>query len=206
MITGNIINMLGIEKAFSDFVKRVSEKENEKQLSAVRGFQYGGGSIGYANGGRIGYESGGVGLPPVENSQPMDADPAGFSFDVNASGKTINPQLNYTGNNFGGNLSAAISPFRDEQRTYSGGAYFGPEDNRYTLGFNTAPSVGARQMTIGRQSPYGELSLGASKDPIGRNLTVNYNHRFADGGRVSYSNGGEVNPQGVETLFKKRYK
>jgi hypothetical protein len=61
--------MAGIEQAFKDFVKRVSEKENQEQVSGERGFQYGGGAIGYADGGRINYAGGGSGLPPVEEDQ-----------------------------------------------------------------------------------------------------------------------------------------
>ena len=38
--------MSGIEQAFKDFVKRVSEKENQEQVSEERGYQYGGGGPG----------------------------------------------------------------------------------------------------------------------------------------------------------------
>jgi len=61
-ITGNIINMAGIEQAFKDFVKRVSEKENQEQVSEERGYQYGGGAIGYSDGG----------YPPVEDPYLAD--------------------------------------------------------------------------------------------------------------------------------------
>ena len=43
--------MAGIEEAFKNFVNRVSQKEQREDKSAERGFQYGGGAIGYANGG-----------------------------------------------------------------------------------------------------------------------------------------------------------
>ena len=49
--------MSGIEQAFKDFVKRVSEQENHEQKSEERGFQYGGGAIGYSEGG----------FPPIED-------------------------------------------------------------------------------------------------------------------------------------------
>jgi hypothetical protein len=150
----------------------------------------------YARGGRVGYGSGGVGLPPVEISN--DLVPAGFSFDVNSEGRGIRPNLNYTDNNFNGNLSTIIDPSnRDMPRTYSGNIQYGPQDNRYTLGVNVTPRADARDVRAGYESKYGNISLGASRDPSGTNLTLGYNHSFA--------NGGHVNPQGVETLFKRRY-
>jgi hypothetical protein len=216
--------MVGIEKAFNDFVKRVSEKENHEQKNAERGFQYGGGAIGYADGGRVRYSSG-SGYPPVEDNQSVEFGqslptiPTGFNFTINPpalptpqpnqepiSGNfrdlksmmsNINPQLSYTGDNFGANVAANINTFTKAPIVYSADAHFGPEQDRYNLGFNIVPNVGAKQISLARQSPYGELSLGASRDPMGRRLTVNYNHSFA--------NGGHVNPQGVETLFKRRY-
>jgi hypothetical protein len=63
--------MAGIEQAFKDFVKRVSEKENQDQVSGERGYQYGGGAIGYNHGGRINYSSG-SGYPPVEMPNPYE--------------------------------------------------------------------------------------------------------------------------------------
>lgn len=216
--------MFGIEKVFNDFVKRVSEKENKEKINEARGFQYGGGAIGYANGGRVRYSSGG-GYPPVEESQSTDfgqniqTPETGFNFTMNPpslpipqpnqepiSGNlrdfrnmmsNINPQLNYVGDNFGASVAANINPIMRSPISYSAGTYFGPEQSRYNLGFNIAPDVGARQISMGRQSPYGDLSLGAFRDPMGRRLTLNYNHSFA--------NGGFADQNGIETLFKRRY-
>jgi len=213
--------MSGIEKAFKDFVKRVSEKEDHEQKSAERGFQYGGGAIGYADGGRINYAGGGSGLPPVEEdqtdeligttTQPIQT---GFNFGmnrpmifqekqtpvsggikdlrnyINSTMGNFNPYLGYTGDNFGGNVSAIINPATNAPKTYSAGAFYGPEQDRYILELNKTPTVGAKQIMAGYESPYGNFSLGASRDPMmGKNYTANYNYRFADGGRAGYANG-----------------
>ena len=233
--------MSGIEQAFKDFVKRVSEQENHEQKSEERGFQYGGGAIGYADGGRINYAGGGSGLPPVEKDQAeqlfgqnIQTPPTGFNFQMNPpalptveSGQepismgnfrdfktmmsNINPQLSYVGDNFGGNVSANMNPFINSPKSYSTNAYYGPEQNRLNLGITTIPTAGAKQLSAGYESPYGNFSLGASKDPMGRNYSANYNINFAEGGKVDTDLTRTIppdrgpNPQGVETLFKRRY-
>jgi hypothetical protein len=208
--------MAGIEQAFKDFVKRVSEKENQEQVSGERGFQYGGGAIGYADGGRINYAGGGSGLPPVEEDQSeqlfgqnIQTPPTGFNFAVNrpmpvyqegqpeisggirdlrnyvnSTMGNINPQLNYTDNNFGGNVSAMMNPFTNMPKSYSADAYYGPEQGRFNLGFTTVPTADARQIRAGYEGPYGNISLGASRDPSGNNYMLNYSNSFADGGDV----------------------
>jgi len=141
-----------------------------------------GGIASFAKGGRVRYENGGVGLPPVETNS---MNPAGFSFDVSGSGRSINPRLNYTEDNYGGSLSAIVDPFnRENPRTYSGNIYFGPEDQRYTLGINTTPRADAKDVRAGYESKYGNISFGASKDPMNKNVMLNYSNSFADGGNV----------------------
>ena len=215
--------MAGIEQAFKDFVKRVSEKENQEQVSGERGFQYGGGAIGYADGGRINYAGGGSGLPPVEEDQSeqlfgqnIQTPPTGFNFAVNRpmpvyqegqpeiSGGirdlrnyvntnmgNVNPQLNYVGDNFGGNVSAMMNPFTNMPKSYSADAYYGPEQGRFNLGFTTVPTADARQLRAGYEGPYGNISLGASRDPSGNNYMLNYSNSFADGGRAGYADGNK---------------
>jgi hypothetical protein len=205
--------MSGIEKAFKDFVKRVSEKEDHEQKSAERGFQYGGGAIGYADGGRIEYSSG-SGLPPIEEDQAeqlfgqnIQTPPTGFNFQMNppalptvepgqepiAMGNfrnfktmmsNVNPQLGYVGDNFGGNVSAMMNPFINSPKSYSANAYYGPEQNRYNLGITTIPTAGVKQLSAGYESPYGNFNLGASRDRMGKNYNASYNLNFADGGRA----------------------
>jgi hypothetical protein len=232
--------MSGIEKAFKDFVKRVSEKEDHEQKSSERGFQYGGGAIGYADGGRIGYSSG-SGLPPVEEDQTeqlfgqnIQTPQTGFNFQMNPPAlpvvkpgqepitgnfrdfrnmmSNINPQLGYVNPNYGANVSMMMNPLTNAPKSYSAGAYYGPEQDRYNLGITTIPTMGAKQIMAGYESPYGNISLGASRDPMmGRNFTANYNYSFADGGHVKTHLTTTVPPakgpmsQGVETLFKRRY-
>lgn len=58
--------MAGIEEAFKNFVNRVSQKEQREDKSAERGFQYGGGAIGYANGGYPPVEQDSIYLPQSE--------------------------------------------------------------------------------------------------------------------------------------------
>ena len=208
--------MAGIEQAFKDFVKRVSEKENQEQVSGERGFQYGGGAIGYADGGRINYAGGGSGLPPVEEDQSeqlfgqnIQTVPTGFNFAVNrpmpvyqegqpnisgglrdlrnyvnSTMGNVNPQLSYTDNNFGGNVSAMMNPFTNMPKSYSADAYYGPEQGRFNVGFTKVPTEDARQIRAGYEGPYGNISLGASRDPSGNNYMLNYSNSFADGGDV----------------------
>ena len=234
--------MSGIEQAFKDFVKRVSEQENHEQKSEERGFQYGGGAIGYADGGRINYAGGGSGLPPVEEDQAeqllgqnTETIPTRFNFGINKpsiyeEGQTptsggikdlkkftgsmmgnFNPFVSYMGNNSGANISAMINPAINSPTRYMAHAYSGPEQDRYHLNLNTVPSEKSKQMMIGYESPYGNFSLGAYRDPMGRNYGANYNINFADGGEVNTHLTRTVapdsgpNPQGVETLFKRRY-
>jgi len=194
--------MAGIEQAFKDFVKRVSEKENQEQVSGERGFQYGGGAIGFSGGG----------YPPVEEDnqsveygQDIRTVPTGFNFGFNRtvpvyqegqpqiSGglrdlrnmmSNMNPQLSYTDTNFGGNVSAMMNPFTNMPKSYSADAYYGPEQGRFNLGFTTVPTADARQIRAGYEGPYGNISLGASRDPSGNNYMLNYSNSFADGGDV----------------------
>jgi hypothetical protein len=194
--------MAGIEQAFKDFVKRVSEKENQEQVSGERGFQYGGGAIGFSGGG----------YPPVEEDnqsveygQDIRTVPTGFNFGFNRtvpvyqegqpqiSGglrdlrnmmSNMNPQLSYTDTNFGGNVSAMMNPFTNMPKSYSADAYYGPEQGRFNLGFTTVPTADARQLRAGYEGPYGNISLGASRDPSGNNYMLNYSNSFADGGDV----------------------
>jgi hypothetical protein len=241
--------MSGIEQAFKDFVKRVSEKENQEQVSEERGYQYGGGAIGYNNGGRINYSSG-SGYPPVEEDnqsvefgQNIQTPQTGFNFQmnpptppviqqgqepisggirdlrnyVNSTMGNINPQLSYTDNNFGGNISAMANPFTNMPKSYSADAYYGPEQNRFNVGFTKVPTEDARQIRAGYEGPYGNISLGASKGPMGNDYRLNYSHSYADGGYISQGEPVDTdltrtippdrgpNPQGVETLFKRRY-
>jgi len=188
--------MSGIEQAFKDFVKRVSEQENQEQKSGERGFQYGGGAIGYADGGRINYAGGGSGLPPVEEDQAeqlfgqnIQTPPTGFNFQMNPPNlptvepgqepisignfrnfktmmSNINPQLGYVGDNFGGNVSANMNPFINSPKSYSANAYYGPEQNRLNLGITTIPTAGIKQLSAGYEGPYGNFSLDASRDPM----------------------------------------
>jgi hypothetical protein len=234
--------MSGIEQAFKDFVKRVSEQENQEQKSGERGFQYGGGAIGYADGGRINYAGGGSGLPPVEEDQSEqllgqspEIIPTRFNFGINKpsiyeEGQTptsggikdlkkftgsmmgnFNPFVSYMGNNSGANISAMINPAINSPTRYMAHAYSGPEQDRYHLNLSTAPSEKSKQMSVGYESPYGNFSLGASRDSMGRNYGANYNLNFADGGEVNTHLTRTIppdsgpNPQGVETLFKRRY-
>ena len=227
--------MAGIEEAFKNFVNRVSQKEQREDRIGERGYQYGGGAIGFSGGG----------YPPVEEDnqsveygQDIRTIPTGFSFNVNTplpiyeegqpsiSGNfrdlrsmmsNINPQLGYTGIDYGANVSAMVNPYTNAPKSYSANAYYGPEQDRYTLGLQTIPTVGAKQIMAGYESPYGNFSLGASRDPMGRNITANYNYKFADGGYISKGEPVDTdltrtippdrgpNPQGVETLFKRRY-
>jgi len=169
-----------------------------------------GGIAGYSSGGRVKYESGGIGLPPVEASS---MNPAGFSYDINTMGRSLKPTINYNDdfNNFGGSLSTTISPFKDEPGTYSGNIYYGPEEKRFTLGFNNIPKFGEKQITGGYQSPYGNFNIGLSRNPYGNQYTANYGINFANGGHVNTHLTTTIppvrgpNPQGVETLFKRRY-
>ena len=164
--------MSGIEQAFKDFVKRVSEQENHEQKSEERGFQYGGGAIGYADGGRINYASGGSGYPPVEISNPYK------------------PQ-----NEFGDKQTG-------EKRI--------PIMQGIMQGHNYQNTMPIYQM----QEPY----------PNYQNIPNQYNQNqpyyqqgLADGGYISQGEPVDTNltrtippdrgpnPQGVETLFKRRY-
>ena len=227
--------MAGIEEAFKNFVNRVSQKEQREEKSAERGYQYGGGAIGFSGGG----------YPPVEEDnqsieygRDIRTVPTGFFANVNRpmpvyeegqptiSGglrdlrsmmSNINPQVGYTGINYGADVSAMMNPFTNMPKSYSANAYYGPEQDRYTLGLQTVPTVGAKQITAGYEGPYGNISLNASKDPMGRNIMANYNYRFADGGYISKGEPVDTNltrtvppvkgpnSQGVETLFKRRY-
>ena len=225
--------MSGIEQAFKDFVKRVSEQENQEQKSGERGFQYGGGAIGYADGGRINYAGGGSGLPPVEEDQAeqlfgqnIQTPPTGFNFQMNPPNlptvepgqepismgnfrdfktmmSNINPQLGYVGDNFGGNVSANMNPFINSPKSYSVNAYHGPEQNRLNLGITTIPTARAKQMSAGYESPYGNFSLGASRDPSGNNYNANYTLNFAEGGRAGYKNAGSFEPFYINEMTDK---
>jgi hypothetical protein len=136
---------------------------------------------------------------------------------VNSTMGNINPQLNYTDNNFGGNVSAMMNPFTNMPKSYSADAYYGPEQGRFNVGFTTVPTADARQLRAGYEGPYGNISLGASRDPSGNNYMLNYSNSFADGGYISQGEPVDTdltrtippdsgpNPQGVETLFKRRY-
>jgi hypothetical protein len=195
----------------------------------------------------------------IEFGQNIKTIPTGFSFDmnrpslyqeeqspvsggikdlrnyVNSTMGNINPQLGYTDPNYGANISMMMNPLMNAPKSYSAGAYYGPEQDRYNLGITTIPTAGAKQLSAGYEGPYGNISLGASRDPMGRNYTANYNYRFADGGLApitvgmpiapGYAHGGYISQgepvqthltttippvrgpmsQGVETLFKKRY-
>ena len=225
--------MAGIEEAFKNFVNRVSQKEQREDKSAERGFQYGGGAIGFSGGG----------YPPVEEDnqsveygQDIRTVPTGFNFAVNRpmpvyqegqpqiSGGlrdlrnyvntnmgNISPQLSYVGDNFGGNVSAMMNPSINAPISYSADAYYGPEQGRFNLGFTTVPTANARQLRAGYEGPYGNISFGASKDPMNKNVMLNYSNSFADGGKVNTHLTTTIppdrgpNPQGVETLFKRRY-
>jgi len=227
--------MAGIEEAFKNFVNRVSQKEEREDKSEERGFQYGGGAIGFSGGG----------YPPVEEDnqsveygQDIRTVPTGFNFGFNRtvpvyqegqpqiSGglrdlrnmmSNMNPQLSYTDTNFGGNVSAMMNPFTNMPKSYSADAYYGPEQGRFNLGFTTVPTADARQLRAGYESPYGNINFGASRDPSGNNYTLNYSNSFADGGYISKGEPVDTdltrtippdrgpNPQGVETLFKRRY-
>jgi len=171
---------------------------------------------------------------------------------INTNMGNINPQLNYNDINYGGGISTIVNPFTNAPKSYSANAYYGPEQDRFNLGFTTIPTARAKQISAGYEGPYGNISLGASKDPGGKNFMANYNYKFADGGDVGYQYGGGAigystgglapitagmpiapgyarggyisqgepvntnltrtippvrgpNPQGVESLFKKRY-
>jgi len=125
---------------------------------------------------------------------------------VNSTMGNMNPQLGYTDTNFGGNISANMNPFTNAPKTYSANAYYGPEQNRYTLGFNNAPTMGAKQLSAGYEGPYGNINLSRSSDPMNRNLMLNLSSSFADGGLTTTTPPDSgPDPQGVESLFKRRY-
>jgi len=151
----------------------------------------------------------------MEFGQNIKTIPTGFSFDVNrpaiyqegqppVSGGikdlrnyvnstmgTISPQLSYTDPNYGANISMSMNPLMNAPKSYSTGAYYGPEQDRYNLGITTIPTAGTKQLSAGYEGPYGNFSLGASRDPMmGNNYMANYNYRYADGGDVGYQYGG----------------
>jgi hypothetical protein len=196
--------MSGIEQAFKDFVKRVSEKENQEQVSGERGFQYGGGAIGYSEGG----------FPPVED--PMIANefrnsgimnyPISFGnlgirprVDVQ-SGMTSSPdpytKIKMSNQNYGAdigyqmtdNLSATgnIDYNRSNVKQDYNVPYFDQSGNKVFEDRGSMSNVYKSPINIklglNYQTP--QTNANISVDPRSRDLMARYNYSFADGGRA----------------------
>jgi hypothetical protein len=201
--------MAGIEQAFKDFVKRVSEKENQDQVSGERGFQYGGGAIGYSEGG----------YPPVED--PMIANefrnsgimnyPISFGnlgirprVDIQ-SGMTSSPdpytKIKMSNQNYGAdigyqmtdNLSATgnIDYNRSNVKQDYNVPYFDQYGNKVFEDRGSMSNVYKSPINIklglNYQTP--QTNANISVDPRSRDLMARYNYSFADGGRAGYADG-----------------
>jgi hypothetical protein len=204
--------MSGIEKAFKDFVKRVSEKEDHEQKSSERGYQYGGGAIGYSEGG----------YPPVED--PMIANefrnsgimnyPISFGnlgirprVDIQ-SGMTSSPdpytRIKTSNQNYGGdigykltdnlNATGSIDYNRSKTRQDYNVPYFDQYGNKVFEDKGSMNNVYKSPMDVrlglNYQTP--QTNANISVNPRTRDLMARYNYSFADGG-------------GVETLFRPKY-
>jgi len=133
----------------------------------------------------------GMNPPTLPTSKPGEEPVSGNFRDFKTMMSNINPQLGYTDSNYGANISGIMNPYTNAPKSYSAGAYYGPEQDRYNLGITTIPTAGIKQLSAGYEGPYGNFSLGASRDSMmGKNYTANYNYRFADGGDVGYQYGG----------------
>ena len=132
----------------------------------------------------------GMNPPTLPTSKPGEEPVSGNFRDFKTMMSNINPQLGYTDSNYGANISGIMNPYTNAPKSYSAGAYYGPEQDRYNLGITTIPTAGIKQLSAGYEGPYGNFSLGASRDPMmGKNYTANYNYGFADGGRAGYADG-----------------
>ena len=197
--------MSGIEQAFKDFVKRVSEKENQEQVSEERGYQYGGGAIGYSEGG----------YPPVED--PMIANefrnsgimnyPISFGnlgirprVDIQ-SGMTSSPdpytKIKMSNQNYGAdigyqmtdNLSATgnIDYNRSSVKQDYNVPYFDQSGNKVFEDRGSMRDVYKSPMDVrlglNYQTP--QTNANISVNPRSRDLMARYNYSFADGGRAA---------------------
>ena len=205
--------MAGIEQAFKDFVKRVSEKENQEQVSEERGYQYGGGAIGYSDGG----------YPPVEDptianefgnnmgiiNYPITFGNLGIRPRVNIqSGMTSSPdpytRIKMSNQNYGAdigyqmtdNLSATgnIDYNRSSVKQDYNVPYFDQYGNKVFEDRGSMRDVYKSPMDVrlglNYQTP--QTNANISVNPRTRDLMARYNYSFADGG-------------GVETLFRPKY-
>jgi len=230
--------MAGIEQAFKDFVKRVSEKENQEQVSEERGYQYGGGAIGYSDGG----------YPPVEDptianefgnnmgiiNYPITFGNLGIRPRVNIqSGMTSSPdpytRIKMSNQNYGAdigyqmtdNLSATgnIDYNRSSVKQDYNVPYFDQYGNKVFEDRGSMRDVYKSPMDVrlglNYQTP--QTNANISVNPRTRDLMARYNYSFANGGYISQGEPVDTdltrtippdrgpNPQGVETLFKRRY-
>jgi hypothetical protein len=230
--------MAGIEEAFKNFVNRVSQKEQREDKSAERGFQYGGGAIGYSDGG----------YPPVEDptianefgnnmgiiNYPITFGNLGIKPRVNIQGPTTYTPDPYTkistsNQNYGAdigyrltdNLSATGSV--DYNRSSTNRNYNVPYFDQY--GNKVFEDVGSTRdvykspvdVRLGFNYQTPQTNTIFSINPRTRDLMAKYNYSFADGGYISKGEPVDTdltrtippdrgpNPQGVETLFKRRY-
>ena len=230
--------MSGIEQAFKDFVKRVSEKENQEQVSEERGYQYGGGAIGYSEGG----------YPPVEDpmitnefgnnsgimNYPIAFGNLGIAPRVNIQGgMTSSPdpytRIKMSNQNYGAdigyklndNFSATsnIDYNRSNVKQDYNVPYFDQSGNKVFEDRGSMSNVYKSPINIklglNYQTP--QTNANISVDPRSRDLMARYNYSFANGGYISQGQPVDTdltrtippdrgpNPQGVETLFKRRY-
>jgi len=126
----------------------------------------------------------GMNPPTLPTSKPGEEPVSGNFRDFKTMMSNINPQLGYTDSNYGANISGIMNPSINAPKSYSADAYYGPEQGRYNLGITTIPTANARQLRAGYEGPYGNISFGASKDPMNKNVMLNYSNSFADGGNV----------------------
>ena len=137
----------------------------------------------------------GMNPPTLPTSQPGQEPVSGNFNDFKSMMSNINPQLSYTDSNYGANISGMMNPYTNAPKSYSGGAYYGPQQDRLSFGINTIPTEHSKQLSVRHEGPHGNIGLSASKDPRGKNYMVNYDLlNFANGGLAPITAGMPIAP------------